>query len=155
MYCSGFTWEKACGIREVLGQEHWDRLALARAEQGWLLSHAGFHPALLETPTVTNILEQSERAMTRARRGKADPLLGAGRDRGGDQAVGGALWMDWATLVPLAGISQIVGHTPGDTTREKAGLDSRNICLDVGNASVAGMLEDGKFYLLKRKEMDV
>ena len=151
LFCPGFTPAKARGIGEVLRPEHWQRLRLAYAEQGWLISHAGFHPVWIKQPTVERILNRCDQAMQRAKRHVVDPILGAGEDRGGLQRIGGPLWMDWDNLMPISGVNQIVGHTPGDEVRKKITRKSRNYCLDVGNASVAAILEDGKLKIMKRE----
>jgi hypothetical protein len=57
--------------------------------------------------------------------------------------------MDWDSLVPIAGINQIVGHTPGRQVREKHTPSSRNYCLDVKNGSVAAILSDGELNILE------
>jgi hypothetical protein len=104
----------------------------------------------MEEPTVEKILRRCGEAMSRVARGKVDPILGMGLDRGGWlQNFGGPLWMDWDSLVPIPGINQIVGHTPGTEVRVKITTKSRNFCLDVENASVAAMLSDGKVTILK------
>ncbi len=141
-YCSGYTHAKAAAIHAVLEPRHWERLRLAHAEQGWLLSHAGFHPSLVTEPTAEAILAQCETALAHPERGGA--LFGAGRDRGGMQPVGGVLWLDWSSFIPIAGLNQIVGHTPGGQVRRKLGAVSRNVCLDVRNGRVAGLLEEGE-----------
>lgn len=51
--------------------------------------------------------------------GIPDSLFGAGIDQDGAQGVGGPLWLDWASLVPIPGINQIVGHTLGSNVRRK------------------------------------
>jgi len=58
--------------------------------------------------------------------------------------------MDWDTLIPIPGINQVVGHTPGNIVRKKMTPKSRNYCLDVGNGSVAAILLDGKLKILKK-----
>jgi Calcineurin-like phosphoesterase len=150
LYCPGFTPAKARGIDEILRPEHWKRLRLAHAEQGWLMSHAGFHPVWIKEPTSEWILQRGEEVVRQAWRHVVDPMLGAGVDRGGGQNFGGPLWMDWGSLEPIPGIHQIVGHTPGDGVRRKTKPKSRNYCLDVRNASVAAMLVDGKVEILER-----
>ena len=149
LYCPGFTAAKARGISEILRPEHWKRLRVAHAEQGWLLSHAGFHPVWIKEPTTERILKRCDQAMQKAKRRVVDPILGAGQDRSGSQLVGGALWMDWDSLMPIRGINQVVGHTPGDSVRERIVPKSRNYCLDVGNGSVAAILVDGKLEFPK------
>ena len=151
LYCPGFTKAKSRGIREVLGAHHWERFRLAFEEQGWLFSHAGFHPTLISEPRVQAILQQSSDAMKKAKRRIIDPLLGTGVDRGGLQRYGGPLWLDWSSLQPIAGISQIVGHTPGEVVREKITSASRNYCLDVENASVAAILAGGEVTISKKE----
>jgi hypothetical protein len=148
LYCPGFTPAKARGIGEILRPEHWQRLRLAHAEQGRLMSHAGFHPVWIKEPTVQWILQRCEQAMQKATRHVVDPILGAGEDRGGLQRFGGPLWMDWDNLMPIPGINQVVGHTPGDYVRERIKPKSRNYCLDVGNASVAAILMDRNLEIL-------
>ena len=51
LFCPGFTAAKARGIGEILRPAHWQRFRLAHAEQGWLMSHAGFHPVWIKEPT--------------------------------------------------------------------------------------------------------
>jgi hypothetical protein len=148
--CPGFTRAKARGIREILRPEHWQRFRLVHAEQGWLVSHAGFHPTWIEEANVEKLFERCEVAMAKLRRGAFDPLFGAGVDRAGAQLVGGPLWMDWDSLIPIPGINQIVGHTPGDKVRKNAIRTSENYCLDVNNASVAAILWAGKVEILER-----
>jgi hypothetical protein len=147
-YCSGFTKAKAKAIREILKPEHWRRLKLAHEEQGWLLSHAGFHPVWIEEPVVAKILLRCREAMERTATGNMDPILDAGVDRGGWLPFGGPLWMDWGSLAPIPGINQIVGHTPGAAVRERSTKESRNYCLDVRNASVAAALCEGRIEIL-------
>lgn len=148
LYCPGFTQAKARAIHEVLRPEHWRRLRLATVEQGWLISHAGFHPSWIADLTVDELLETCERALRNAAWGVVDPILGIGRDRSGLQAVGGPLWMDWGSLVPIPGIHQIVGHTPGAEVREKTTHESKNYCLDVRNGDAAAVICDGEISIL-------
>ena len=147
--CSGFTREKSKAIRKILRHEHWSRFKLAHAEQGWLLSHAGFHPFWVLEPTVEKILERCELAMHRAKCHIQDHLLGAGPERGGSQQLGGPLWMDWLNLVPIPEINQIVGHSPGPDVRAKICSDSKNICLEVSRNPVAALIVDGAITILR------
>ena len=142
LYCPGFTKPKARGIHEILHPTDWLRFQLAIVENGWLISHAGFHPSWLMGTTLDDIPAMGARALRRARRGVFDPLLGMGADRFGLQPVGGPLWMDWSSLVPITGIHQIVGHTPGSAVREKITSESRNYCLDVRNGEAAAIIGD-------------
>ena len=71
------------------------------------------------------ILQRCGKAMALAARGKVDPILGAGEDRGGLQRHGGPLWMDWGSLIPIPGIHQLVGHTADTEIREKTTCKGR------------------------------
>jgi hypothetical protein len=149
--CPGFTRQKARAIREVLQRRHWQRFELAFEVQGWLLSHAGFHPVWIEEPSLGRILARCGDARTLAKRGKVDPVLGYGEKPQGLQRFGGPLWMDWDSFMPIAGINQIVGHTSDQEMRQKIAGDSKNYCLDVKNASVAAILMNGELTILKRE----
>ena len=149
--CTGFTVEKSKSIRAILGPEHWARFQIAHAEQGWLLSHAGFHPEWMENPTIERILERCALAMKRAKKKVVDPFLGVGEDRGGFQEFGGPLWMDWESFSPIPGINQIVGHTACLSVRKKTSDNSKNYCLDVRNASAAALLYEGWHKILTRE----
>jgi hypothetical protein len=150
LYCPGFSKVKSRAIHEVLQPAHWQRFKLAHVEQGWLLSHAGFHPAFIRTPAIAPLIAFCDDVMEKAGRGVVDPLLGAGYDRGGAQPFGGPLWMDWNTFVPISGLNQIVGHTPGAEVREKRSEDSVNYCIDARNGSAVALLEDGRVSTCRR-----
>lgn len=111
-------------------------------ENTWLISHAGFHPSWLVGTTPAEIPTTGASALRRAARGVFNPLLGMGANRFGLQSVGGPLWMDWSSLVPVPGINQIVGHTPGGAVREKITPESKNYCLDVRNGEAAAIIDD-------------
>lgn len=150
LYCPGFTKAKSQAIRETLLPKHWHRFKLAHEEQGWLLSHAGFHPAWIDAPTVPKILQRCETAMALAASGKVDPILAYGETPGGVQRFGGPLWMAWENFLPIPGINQVVGHSTGECVREQNTDRSRNVCIDVENASVATILTNGELRILDR-----
>lgn len=150
LYCPGFTKSKAKVIHEILKAKHWQRLKLAHEEQGWLLSHAGFHLAWMEEATIEKILARCQKAMDLVKSGKVDPILGYGQLPGGIQRFAGPLWMAWEYFMPIVGINQIVGHSPDDMVRKQLGTRSENWCIDVGNGSVAVLLTDGKPNVLKK-----
>lgn len=150
LYCPGFTKAKAKAINKILEPKHWRRFKLAHVEQGWLFSHAGFHPSWTRTPTAKRFIDHCCKVLEEAARNVFDPMLGAGFDRGGNQHVGGPLWLDWDSLVPIPGINQIVGHTPGTEVRERCAKDSRNYCIDVRNGTVAAVLDEGRVSIQRR-----
>jgi hypothetical protein len=149
LYCPGFTKQKAKAISEILQPKHWHRFKLAHEEQGWLLSHAGFHPVWMENPTVPEILGRCDQAMELAKRGKVDPILGYGEKPGGLQRYGGPLWMAWEHFVPISGVSQIVGHTAGSEIRKNCTPSSANYCIDVGNGTLAAVISNQEFSPLR------
>ncbi|MEA3210752.1 MAG: hypothetical protein QOE70_3809 [Chthoniobacter sp.] len=55
--------------------------------------------------------------------------------------------MDWDSLLPVSGINQIVGHTPGERVRERPGFNCLNYCIDVGNGAAALVIENSKITL--------
>lgn len=144
LWCPGFSRSKAAATAEVLGPEHWERFTLCHFEGPWLLSHAGFHPSMLPGlgPNWQKSVETDAAATLQAlaspwrRHGEEPPpaLLAWGRDRGGEAAVGGVTWLDWSRLEPIAGVHQIVGHTPArEALRQRHAADgasSLNFCLD-------------------------
>lgn len=150
LYCPGFTQEKSKVIRKILTEKHWKRFKIMFEAEGWLFSHAGFHPAFVEGIGISELAERCDEAMRNAAIGLGDPLLGAGQDRFGPQPIGGPLWLDWSSLIPISGINQVVGHTPGNRVREKSAQGSKNYCLDVRNGEVAAMLENGKITVLNK-----
>jgi hypothetical protein len=82
------------------------------------------------------------------------PLLQCGRGRGGIARVGGVVWADWNTeFVPIEGLNQVVGHTPGDVVRTKmlrnkeGRIVSANHNLDTHLNHVILVLEDGTFQI--------
>lgn len=64
----------------------------------------------------------------------AAPAFKAGYARGGSDAIPGILWCDFnEEFVPVAGVKQIFGHTPGQTIREYIDSDGKgtnNWCID-------------------------
>ena len=148
--CPGFTRQKSRAIHEIMKPVHWQRLQLAHFEQGWLMSHAGFHPVWIKEPNVEKILARCGKAMESAERRVVDPILGAGKDRGGPQEIGGPLWLDFGNFVPISGINQLVGHSPGRRVREINTASSSNYCIDVRNASAAAILCDEKLTILTK-----
>ena len=148
--CPGFSNEKSDAIHRVMKREHWNRFRLAHAEQGWLVSHAGFHPAWMKEPTVKKILSRCDKAMRLACEDQIDPILGMGELPGGIQKFGGPLWMDWNHFMPIKGINQIVGHTMDEDVRTMEGEDSSNYCIDVSHGCAAVLLCEGNVQILRK-----
>ena len=143
--------------------------------------------SLTDARTLENLLKRShgqsageivlmaESELDRIASGKDSHLLHVGPSRGGYDRVGGPLWLDWSReFRPIAGLNQIVGHTPAKgvaraqclspagahrqfelaepsrwprmTSLPQPGPDwsSVNWCLDTGGVFV-GLLEGNQF----------
>ncbi len=127
VFCSGFSDAKQSAILRELPIELFRRLKLYHVEQGILCSHAGLDrewfyyaaragyefPTPLTLPAITEWLERTRVQMdTLFDVGRQHPLMGAGSNRGGEQKVGGIIWQDFSSHLPIAGVNQIMGHTP-------------------------------------------
>lgn len=147
--CSGFDHAKAEAIASVLIPSDWLRLAAMAQVGPWLLSHAGFHRELLPQAIVRDaaaLQARCERALRALCKGQPDLLFAAGRDRGGPNTVGGITWCDWKRFEPIAGIHQIVGHTPSkdEPLRHWSPPWTRNYCIDFSNGRVYAVIEDAR-----------
>ena len=150
----GFSEEKALAVGSVLSAGHWAQLALCARVGPWLVSHAGFTRGLVPEETLADpeaLAERCRRALSRAANGEIDPLLLAGRDRGGRQPAGGVTWGDFRRFQSSEGIHQLVGHTPDpcEPLRAAEGRNSLNFCLDHHNGRVFAVVgEEGTAFKL-------
>jgi hypothetical protein len=147
--CSGFTIEKWEAILPVLDRGDWDALRLHTWVDGFLLSHAGWNLAFADSygfVTKEHIDALCSECLIELEEGRMHPLAGVGISRGGSNAVGGIVWQDWTELEPIAGLHQIVGHTPGIEARHKKTETGTGTaaCLDTRLCHV-GILENGVF----------
>ncbi len=146
--CPGWTGKKSATVNRILSRDDWNKLKLCHFTQGFLCSHAGLsydyfaHDFKVELPYIEKICKESLEMVSA---GFYSSLLGAGRDRGGPQTVGGILWVDFRSFKPLPGFNQIVGHTEGKEVRSLITEDSKNYCLDTSSKDI-GIIEDGEFY---------
>lgn len=162
LMCSGNTYAKHFAINSHMRPEHWDRLECYRETQGWLLSHAGFHPKLLSAIVSPNsasfgtfcvdgayLAREALQCVRAAAEGRHHPWLAVGRDRGGWDAIGGIFWCDWSRLPATPGVKQTVGHTRGTEPRYNsggggvAGMERTRWCLDT-HLRHYGVLEGGE-----------
>jgi hypothetical protein len=112
-HCPGYSIEK----QEVFGEELAglapNALRIATQVGDWLLSHAGFSAAIARDQPAGKIVRMAEGELDRIVAGEDSDLLNVGASRGGSDRVGGPLWLDWSReFRPVAGLNQIVGHTP-------------------------------------------
>jgi hypothetical protein len=129
-YCSGFTWEKATVIREILGEKAKNKFVFHTWIDGWLLTHAGLSADWVTVPTdlLPKWIEQEEKAARQAfDQGKDHWFVETGFNRGGLHPSGGILWCDHDELRAICGVRQIYGHTPRSQPRWKG---SDQLCLD-------------------------
>lgn len=146
--CSGFLKGTYDAVNTVMEDHNWSRFQLfTRAgENAYLVSHAGFHPNFAhptEGFSFRYLTERENECMMNLNAGKFDMLVGAGRARGGRQAYGGCVWLDWNyEFEPIENLNQIVGHTVGGEVRTKIVPNSSNYCIDTNSRHIA-IVEDG------------
>lgn len=154
LLCPGYSRQKADAIRSVLREDDWQRMKLAHFTNGWLISHAGFHPTWMPRASVHSILTRCGKAVSLAARGELDPILAYGDLPGGVQRYGGPLWQSWENFLPIVGINQLVGHTSRRTVGLSNVPGSENACIDVGNGSVVALLWKGSIRIVARPNRD-
>ena len=145
--CSGFTRSKRTAIRSILKSDDTHTLRLAANVDGWLLSHAGFHPRLLrrmngEDPVAVANGQVLEEMLA----GKVPELVAIGRDRGGPAYTGGITWLDWHSFRSTPGVRQICGHTENALPRN----EGENWCIDTRLGHYA-IIEDGTLEIKECK----
>lgn len=134
--CSGYREDKDRTINNVLNKEDWGKLRLHTWVGSWLCSHAGVHDCFYSgepSGFKSWIKNTTDEALKRAVRdvSPVDPILEAGRSRGGRALTGGITWCDAREFRCIRGVNQIFGHTTQNkplwlNTREL----SKNLCLD-------------------------
>lgn len=139
----GWTKEKHDIINQHM-QGKWDKLKFHAFIDGWLLSHAGFHPGLvgpdpLEAAAYIEVEQYALRTALQA--GTWHNWLSVSHFRGGLDAFGGPFWLDFREMCVIAGLNQCVGHTPmGPINVDKGG--AKSVLLD-SHARHYGLLTDG------------
>lgn len=143
------TFLRALWINETWPGEMWFRLELAIRHGDILFSHAGIHPDFWpEGPAaLQDLLMEWEGIIGNLFENEEHPLLEAGPARGGQQAVGGPLWLDWEReFVDGLPCRQIVGHSAGSRPRQKG----RSWCIDCAQQGY-GIVEDGELAVVSLK----
>jgi hypothetical protein len=120
-----------------------EKFALYGRTRGYLLTHAGFSGRWLKKFSQSLIDRYLQEAFQAMLKNEVHPLLEIGTDRGGWNEVGGLTWCDWRNFKPIAGVPQIVGHTPDKKVRlagfERLGDSEFNF-----GHCVAGSLEESE-----------
>ena len=124
-WCPGFKHEKCRLINEVISRDLWEKFNFVWFEQGWVLSHAGFHKEALPCYPDLEIVDQhylaraADEAFDNMLRFRRHPILEQGESMGQAPDRSGCLWLRWDEFEPISGINQIVGHTlSGETDGE-------------------------------------
>lgn len=143
--CSGFETRKLEVITPILDEMPRTAFRAALEVDGWLLSHAGFHPTHVAGHCAAELVELADSALRQLWTGDQPALFAAGYARGGSAPVGGITWLDWSKeFRPTIGLHQIVGHTPADTFRiawvddPAGGVTRRTYDLNVASGEVFG-----------------
>jgi hypothetical protein len=141
-HASGFDYDAAKLIAQLLPLEFWAGCRLFQCVNGWLVSHGGlagiyWYPHLSEAEALAALDEHCKIALERIAE-CAMPILQSGRFRGGDREIGGITWLDFdfEFLDGEVPLRQIVGHTPSARGARPKG---RSWCLD-GGQSCYGIL---------------
>lgn len=164
--CSGWNRNKLEIIRNHIGDtdDGWKKFKLHKWIEfpniEFLLTHAGLHPYLLHPIHGFGknwLNEMTEETMYKVRYEKqvtSALTIGPGRESSSRARVGGIVWLDWKTeFMPIEGLNQIVGHTPGDHVRTKmlrndeGVIVSANYCLDTHLKHVILVFDDGTLQI--------
>ena len=155
-YSSGYTQNKCsrfrktffeAGLRDDFFIEHFD---IAVYSQGWLLSHAGFIPEHIPYGKdigylVNELIPDVWENFRNIYHPRNSAIAAVGVARGGRDAYGGPLWLDWYDeFYPhQATGKQIVGHTTVPSPRSQTDESGEIICWNLDTELFYGMLEDG------------
>jgi predicted phosphodiesterase len=144
--CSGYTRAKSHKIAKKLTPEFVRSCKIAVMEQGYVLSHAGFHPALCGKLTAEELVATVNNAWDRfpyAITSGDNWIYQVGQARGGAWGqYGGPMWLDYFEEFDPAHFPQIFGHTNNPSPRKM----EDNYMLDAGQR-VYGILENGKLTI--------
>lgn len=135
---------RALWINQVWPGDMWFRLELAVLHGDMLFSHAGIHPEFWPAgepeAAFQDLLMQWESVIGDLYEQEDHPLLGAGPARGGQQSVGGPLWLDWSEeFEDGLPYRQVVGHTARGEPRR----NGRSWCIDCAQTGYA-VIEEGE-----------
>jgi hypothetical protein len=121
-----------------------EKFALHGRVNGYLLTHAGFTGRWLKKFSQSLIDRHLQEAFQAMLAHQIHPLLEIGADRGGRNEVGGVTWCDWRNFKPIAGMPQILGHTPHNKVRW-AGFERQvDSELNFGHCVAGSLGEDDK-----------
>ena len=120
-WCPGFSYDKSRIINDIIPSKLWEtKWNFVWFEQGWTLSHAGFHKHALPCYPDMDVVDQAyiaraaDEAFGNIMEFRNHPILHQGT-RMGSVHVGGCTWLDWGDFEPIGELNQIVGHSPRRT----------------------------------------
>jgi hypothetical protein len=146
--CSGFTKSKANTFKRKIDKEWVKSLQLCCFANGFLCSHAGFHPSYLKPyESIRETLDKYNQKVLDFRFDRDSFMKNVGQCRNGEIGVfGSPVWLDWfEEFEPIDGLNQIVGHTAvSKFSYENKG----NYNLDF-NRVAYGILEESGELILK------
>ena len=135
--CSGYSEAKRAAIFSVLSyDEIIAHVKFFHVEDGFLFSHAGVTNSVwkemqMAEPDGVKLLDVLPKWVKRSFDGvrtlTATPMFDCGWSRGGRSQYGGMIWADWSEFSPVAGVNQIVGHTPHDVPEVAVKLSSGDV----------------------------
>ena len=148
IYCPGYSHEKGYVVGNIIDRNTWKRKSSLVYWHGddWLFSHAGVSRSHLPS---WNFKKSKIPSWLDGEISDAFNLLdsdgldhshwvwsvGSTRSNGISPGAGGLVWCDWYyDFEPIAGINQVVGHTPGQGIRSKQEKNSRNLCIDTSDS---------------------
>lgn len=131
LYCSGFNeTKKIMGLEIDHNQNFWKQFKLFEYINGFLCSHAGINSTMLHPVKgfdIDYLREQEQKCFQDLTLNIMNPMVGAGRARGGPFPNGGITWQDFdKEFVSIPEVKQLFGHTPGQDVR----LRDNSYCFD-------------------------
>ena len=113
LWCPEFSGEKCLAIEAELKEAPVKRMRLAWTAGGWLFSHAGFNPGIAAGANAATLVRRANALLPKLAEDHYEPWVAPGMARGGLEKIGGLTWLDWEReFEPIAGLNQVVGHTP-------------------------------------------
>lgn len=126
--CSGYNPTTQKLLAKEMSPDDWKQFKPFTTVGPFLVSHAGF------CPDTIHLKDKADEALKAAFAGLHHEFWGAGYARGGMQAVGGPVWLDWNfEFEPLPDQPQIVGHT---VQTKGVAIKQGSYCIDTGNRHV-------------------
>jgi hypothetical protein len=143
--CPGWNKDKHKRINEILTRNDWDKFRPVYSEQGWMLSHAGWHKNILPVRcdlSHKQLIDFAEKSLAKVKQGSSCYVFNSGKRMQHTQYfTGGITWLDWCEeFEDIDGLKQIVGHTEYRKPDKKG--ESWNV--DTG-CRYYGVLQDDKF----------